>query len=63
MDRSTMQASMQLGAFQCQGSCGTIYKVKMALQGHINLVTKKNKEGKAGQNKCWQPGYRPARDA
>ena len=63
MDRSNMQADMQLGAFPCPGSCGTVYKVEKALKSHCRLVIKENEKGKAGQNKCWQPGYQPVGDA
>ena len=58
LDRSNMPKSMQLGKFECLGSCGSVYKVKMALQGHVRLCLAKNKVGQKGQNGCWQPGYK-----
>ena len=59
LDRSNMRKSMQLGKFECLGSCGSVYKVKMALQGHVRKCLEKNKVGLKGQNGCWQPGAPP----
>ena len=53
-----MQKSAQLGAFECPGSCGHVYKVQQALQGHMRKSLAKNKVGEEGQNRCWQPGYK-----
>ena len=50
---------MQLGEHKCPGTCGTVYKVRNSLTGHMNLVRKANEQGKAGQNQCWQPGFPP----
>ena len=59
LDRSNMPNNMQLGEHKCPGTCGTVYKVRQALTGHMNLVRKANEQGKAGQNQCWQPGFPP----
>jgi len=56
-DRSNLRASMQLGAFKCPGSCGTVYRTSGSLGDHMRKSIKKNKLGELGQNNCKQPGY------
>ena len=58
LNRSQMEKSMQLGKFECLGSCRHVYKVQKALQGHVRKCLEKNKVGLKGQNGCWQPGYK-----
>ena len=58
LDRSKMTKSMQLGAFECPGSCGCVYKTQASLKSHERKCLKKNKAGESGQNGCWQPGYK-----
>ena len=58
LNRRKMRKSMQLGAFECPGSCGSVYKVQASLQGHERHCLKKNEAGEPGQNGCWQPGYK-----
>jgi hypothetical protein len=59
LDRSNMRPDMQLGAFKCLGTCGTVYRVKKAAVSHMRLVRKANEQGNAGPNNCRQPGFSP----